>query len=146
VNASDLVGTWRLRSWRSVASDGSSVDPLGEGPIGFIFYNHDGYMAVEIMAARRSPYREPDPLGGTPEERSQAMGTYLSYAGPYEVPADRDVVIHHIEVSSYPNWIGDAQERFATLDGDTLTLSTEPMIFQGEERTAELVWERVGRD
>jgi lipocalin-like protein len=116
------------------------------GPVGVIVDDHDGDTAVEIMAARRSPYREPDPLGGTREERSQAIGTYLSYAGPFEVPADRDVVIHHIEVSSHPNRIGDAQERFATPDGDTLTLSAEPMISQGEERTAELVWERVGRD
>jgi hypothetical protein len=48
----DLVGTWRLRSWKNKASDGSVVDPL--------------------------------------------------------------------------------------------TLSTKPMSFQGMERTAELVWERVG--
>jgi Lipocalin-like domain len=50
-------------------------------------------------------------------------------------------VVHHIEVCSYPNWIGDAQERFATLDGDLLTLSTKPMTFQGVERTVEFLWE-----
>ena len=60
--------------------------------------------------------------------------------------ADQDTVIHHIEISSFPNWIGNAQVRFAELDGDLLTLSTKPMTFQGVERTAKLVWERVGRD
>jgi hypothetical protein len=39
-----------------------------------------------------------------------------------------------------------AQVRFAKLEGDLLTLSTKPMTFQGMERTAELVWERVGQD
>ena len=41
MKAEDLVGTWRLRSWKNVASDGSAVDPLGEQPVGYIFYNHD---------------------------------------------------------------------------------------------------------
>ena len=142
----DLVGTWRLRTWKNVGSDGSEVDPLGENPVGYIFYNHDGYMSVEIMAARRAPYRDPDVFSGTEEERSEAISTYLSYSGPFEVLTDKDTVIHHIEVCSYPNWIGNAQVRFAKLEPDRLTLSTKPMVFQGVERRAELVWERVGHD
>ena len=144
MNADDLVGTWRLRTWKSLGSDGSAVDPLGAQPLGYIFYNRDGHMSVEIMAANRSPYRDSDVFGGTPEERSEAIGTYLSYSGPYEVLPDQETVIHHIEVCSYPNWIGNAQVRFAKLDGDLLTLSTKPMTFQGVERKAELVWQRVG--
>jgi hypothetical protein len=31
-------------------------------------------------------------------------------------------------------------------EGDLLVLSTKPMTFQGVTRSAELVWERVGRD
>jgi hypothetical protein len=146
MEAADLVGTWRLRSWKNVGSDGSSVDPLGEHPVGYIFYNHDGYMSVEIMAAHRAAYQAPDVFGGSEAERSAAISTYLSYSGPFEVMSDQDAVIHHIEVCSFPNWIGNAQVRFAHLDGDLLTLSTKPMIFQGVERRAELVWERVGRD
>jgi hypothetical protein len=115
-------GTWRLRSWRNVASDGSAVDPLGENPVGYIFYNHDGYMSVEIMAAHRASYHDPDAFGGTTEERSEAISTYLSYSGPFEVLPDQDTVIHHIEVCSYPSWIGNAQVRFAKLEVDLLTL------------------------
>ena len=37
----------------------------GEKPVGYIFYNHDGYMSVEIMAAHRAPYQAPDVFGGT---------------------------------------------------------------------------------
>jgi Lipocalin-like domain len=121
-------------------------ESLGEKPVSYIFYNHDGYMSVEIMAAHRAPYRDPDAFGGTLEERSEAISTYLSYSGPFEVLPDQDTVIYHIEVCSYPNWIGNAQVRFAKLDGDLLILSTKPMTFQGVERRAELVWERVGHD
>jgi hypothetical protein len=103
-------------------------------------------MSVEIMAADRIPYHEADVFGGTGSERSAAISTYLSYSGPFEVMAGQEAVIHHLEVCSYPNWIGNAQVRFANLDGDLLTLSTKPMTFQGVERSAHLVWERVGHD
>jgi hypothetical protein len=146
MKAEDLIGTWRLRSWKNTASDGTSVEPLGDDPVGFIFYNHDGYMSVAIMGANRSPYAVPDAFGGTQQERSDAISTYLSYSGPFEVLTDQDVVIHHIEVSLFPNWVGKDQERFAKLEGTTLTLSTKPMMFQGVERRAEIVWERVGAD
>lgn len=146
MRAEDLIGTWRLRSWKNLASDGAPVDPLGEKPLGYIFYNHDGYMSVEIMAEHRAPYHDADVFGGTPAERSDAISTYLSYSGPFEVIPEQDTVIHHIEVCSYPNWIGNAQVRYAKLDRDVLVLSTKPMIFQGVERRAELVWDRVGRD
>ena len=99
---------------------------------------------IRVAVNLTPPYHDADVFGGTSEERSAAISTYLSYAGPFEVLPDEDTVVHHIEVCSFPNWIGDAQVRFAKLDGRTLTLSTKPMIFQGMERTAELVWERVG--
>jgi lipocalin-like protein len=103
-------------------------------------------MSVEIMAAHRASYHAEDAFGGTPAERSEAISTYLSYSGPFEVLPDQDTVIHHIEVCPYPNWIGNAQVGLANLDGDLLTLSTKPMTFQGVERSAHLVWERVGHD
>jgi hypothetical protein len=51
LKAGDLVGTWCLRSWKNVSSDRSAADPSGVKPVGYIFYNHDGYMSVQIMAA-----------------------------------------------------------------------------------------------
>jgi hypothetical protein len=35
-------------------------------------------MSVEIMAEGRVPYQEPDASGGTLQERSEAISTYLS--------------------------------------------------------------------
>ena len=55
MKAQDLVGTWRLKTWQNVGSDGSVVDPPGEQPLGYIFYNHDGYVSVEMMAQHRAP-------------------------------------------------------------------------------------------
>ena len=140
----DLIGTWRLRSWKNSGSDASEVEPLGDKPVGYISYHDHGYMSVEIVAQGRTPFQDNDVFGGTPEERSEAISTYVGYAGKFEVRGGENAVVHHIEVCSFPNWIGDAQVRFAGLDGETLTLSTKPMTFQGVERTAALIWDRVG--
>ena len=80
MKADDLIGTWRLRTWKNVAIDSSSVDALGEHPLGFIFYNHEGYMSVEIIAAHRSSYQDADVFGGTSGECSEAISTDLSYS------------------------------------------------------------------
>jgi hypothetical protein len=146
VNARDLIGTWRLHSLTNNRGDGSVTEPFGANPVGYLFYNHDGYMSVEIMAAPRAPHQGADVLGSTLEDRSPAISPYLSYCGPFEVVGDQDAVIHHVEVCSNPKWVGSDQFRFAKIDGSRLTLSTKPMSFQGIEQRSELVWERVGQD
>ena len=74
----DLIGTWRLRSWKNTGSDGSSVYPVGEHPVGYISYHNGNYVSVEIMAANRQPFRDGDVFGGTADERSAAISTYVS--------------------------------------------------------------------
>ena len=79
-------------------------------------------MSVAFMTSGRVPYAAGDRLRGTPEELTAAADTYVSYCGRYELLEDR--VIHHIEVSLFPNWVGVAQTRYITLDGNRLTLRT----------------------
>jgi hypothetical protein len=56
-----------------------------------------------------------------------------------------DRVVHHVEVSLFPNWVGSAQVRHYELAGNRLTLSTAPLLQGGRERRAYLVWERAGK-
>jgi Lipocalin-like domain len=51
--------------------------------------------------------------------------------------------MHYVELSLFPNWVGTTQERFLDLEGSTLTLSTDPVLYAGQQRRAYLVWERV---
>ena len=48
LTAHDLVGTWRLRSWRSEADDGSVAEPMGAAPLGYVVYTPDGRMITTI--------------------------------------------------------------------------------------------------
>jgi hypothetical protein len=104
-------------------------------------YNQDGYMFVAIMSPHRLKFAGGDLLSGTPEEEAQAEETFLSYCGRYELR--EEAVIHHIELSLFPNWIGVDQERLVELKGNRLTLSTHPLLIKGKQQTAHLIWERV---
>jgi hypothetical protein len=121
-----LIGTWRLVSWenRSVV-DGEVSYPLGKDAVGYIMYGQDGYMSVAIMRPDRAKFAAEDLFGGGAEERAQAAGTYVSYCGRYEFRGD--TVIHRIELSLFPNWIGVEQERLVEVTGNRLILSTRPI-------------------
>ena len=135
---SDLVGVWRLESFELRSSDGQRTFPMGRDAKGYISYTEDGFMSAAIMTLGRKSFESNDIRGGTTEERAEAAGGYLSYCGSYEVKQDQ--VIHHIEVSLFPNWISVDQVRLCEIEGNRLTLSTNPFFVGGKDQTAHLVW------
>ena len=143
MDSASLVGTWALESWEAVDSNGAVDRPFGETPVGYIMYSPDGHMAVGFMPPGRKPFEAADILGGTPDEKCAAIETYISYCGRYEVKGDR--VYHHIKASLFPNWTGVTQERIVQLDGDTLRISTLPLLIKGKVQTSHLVWKRPRR-
>jgi len=136
-----LIGTWRLISFKSRTVDGQVTDPWGKNTVGYIMYNEDGYMSVSVMSANRSKFISGDMKGGTVEEKAAAAGTYISYCGKYEIQGD--AIIHHIELSLFPNWVAVGQKRIFKLEDNKLSLSTSPALVDGVEQTFRLVWERV---
>ena len=134
-----FLGTWRLVSVETREADGS-VFRRGRR-IGYIIYSEDGYMSVAFMKEGRPKFASGDIRGGTVEEKVAAVEGYVSYSGRYEVEGDR--VIHHIEVSLFPNWIGASQERAFEFEGDRLTLSTPLMLVGGRQLSTHLIWERA---
>jgi hypothetical protein len=137
-----LIGTWRLISWENRSLVDAQVSyPLGEDAVGYIMYNPDGYMFVAIMGPNRLKFAAEDLLSGATQEEAQAEETYVSYCGRYEFHGE--TVIHHVELSLFPNWVGVEQERLVELRGDRLTLSTPPILLGGIQQSAHLIWERV---
>ncbi|MEE8571251.1 MAG: lipocalin-like domain-containing protein [Candidatus Bathyarchaeia archaeon] len=135
-----FVGIWKLVSFEF--HQGNKVTyPLGDKPQGYIMYLSNGYMSVHMIATERLQFAVNDHLGGTLEEYADAGKTYAGYCGTYEVR--EDTVIHNVEVSFFPNWTGIQFIRHFKLDGDMLTLSTPPMLFEGLEQTAHLVWQKI---
>jgi hypothetical protein len=115
--------------------------PFGPAARGYLLYTSDGYMSATLIAPDRRPFAAGDLLRGDTAEQAAAAATYLSYGGRYEV--QEHTVVHYVEVSLFPNWVGSRQERPYTFSGDRLTLSTAPVTVQGSARRAVLIWERA---
>ncbi|MCA3782865.1 MAG: lipocalin-like domain-containing protein [Burkholderia sp.] len=141
-----LVGAWRLVSYEVRPRDGSAITyPLGRDARGWILYTPDGYMSAQLMSAGRPPYADGDLHRGTDAECATAARSYIAYSGPFKV-ADDGTLTHEMDVSLFPNWIGNVQQRIAVLDGDRLQLGpAAPVRIGGREVEAVLLWARAGR-
>ncbi len=124
-----LVGMWRLVSWENRSLDGQVSYPLGEDAVGYIMYNEDGYVFVAISRPDRAQFAAGDLFGGSTEEKARAADTYVSYCGRYEFR--KNTVVHHVELSLFPNWVGGGQERLVELAGDRLALSSTRPFLKG---------------
>lgn len=92
------------------------------------------------MKQDRGLFRNGDIMGGTPEEFKSAMVSYIGYSGTYGYHHPK--VVHRVQVSLYPNWSGTDVERIVEFDEDTLTLTTPPLAFAGNQGTGTLIWKR----
>jgi hypothetical protein len=136
-----LEGTWRLVAVEG-RSDGRTIStPFGRHPIGQLVYMRDGRMSVMLMAADRAKFGSHGLRAGTGPEKAAAFDSFLAYSGRYERLENR--VIHHPDVASIPDFVGVPEERFVSLEGDRLILSTPPMLEDGQIRTFAVVWQRV---
>jgi hypothetical protein len=73
-------------------------------------------MSAIITADGRKPLSVADRVAAPLEERAEAFATLIAYAGRYSVSGDK--VTHHIEVSSFQNWVGTDQSRFIRFEGN----------------------------
>ena len=134
-------GTWSLEACEVRSASGVTSYPYGRNATGYIMYLEPDRMAVAISGENRRAFAVEDMLGGTVEEKSAAIESYVSYCGTFHV--GEQSVVHRIDVSLFPNWVGTSQERFYRFDGDTLHLSTATFLFSGEKQTAHLIWKRA---
>ena len=93
------------------------------------------------MAQKRLNFTEQDPFAESDEGYADAMRSHLSYSGTYEICDDR--IIHHIELSSYPEFIGHKIERIVRLEDDILYQTTEEFFMHGESQIIHFVLQRV---
>ncbi|KAF3886037.1 MULTISPECIES: lipocalin-like domain-containing protein [Nostocales] len=144
-----LLGTWKLISITATYPDGTSnSEAYGENPRGYITYTDGGRMMVLFSTSDRKPFSRDilTPLAVdldlvSVEERAQAFSTFNAYAGTYTL--NGNTVTHDIEVASIPNRVGKDLVRTFTVNGNQVTLKTQPIISNGTLTSLELVWERL---
>ncbi len=141
LNASDLLGVWRLAQYVVPMPDGRIVHPFGPDADGLLIYTPDGWMSAALGRRDRAPFPA-DHLGaGSVGEKARAAETFLAYAGRWEVKGD--AVVHHVALSLFPNWTGGDQLRLASFEAGNLVLSTPPVPRPKGLLSARLTWRRV---
>jgi hypothetical protein len=139
--AKQLVGTWVLRTYHRWL--GSTAEPsYGEKPQGMLSYDDKGRMSVHIMRPGRPMFATGDRWQGTAEELKAAFDGYFAYYGRYEVDPREGVVVHHVEGSLLPNWVGTQQRRLYSLSGTQLTLTTPTSRVGDQEAKTVLLWQK----
>ena len=135
------LGTWKLEAMELHSLNGVVTYPYGKDPTGYIMYLQPDRMAVAFGSGDRLPFAADDMLGGTEREKGSAFNSFVCYCGTFHVGVQS--VVHQIEVSLFPNWVGTSQERFYEFVGNTLRLSSKPFLINGEQQTAHLIWRKV---
>ena len=134
--ADEIRGRWRLVSIES--RDDASKEwerRFGDAPIGYIQYGSDGFMSVQIGKMPRPQFASGKDRSPTPEEGRDAYLGYVAYFGTYSVEESTRTVVHHVQGSLTPGYVGTDQQRPASLEGNRLTLS--------DGKTFRVVWERA---
>jgi hypothetical protein len=133
-----FIGSWKLISFEFTSTTGEVSYPRGRDAVGRISYDAAGRMSVQIMQPGCPQFAGSDLRQGTPDEMIAAYQGYLAYYGTYTIDESRGVVVHKVEASLYPNYVGSDQVRRYTFSGARLTLEVETELGRGK-----LVWERL---
>jgi len=111
-----LIGTWKLVSNNyEVQADGQTAPTMGDNPIGYITFVPEGRVFVVFSASGRQPAK-------TDQERAALLGNLTAYTGKYRTEGDTWTT--EVEVAWAPEWVGTAQKRNFTIEGDTLKVMT----------------------
>jgi len=82
-------------------------------------------------------------MEATPEEIKTGFEGYMSYCGSYEVNEQEHFVIHHLQLSWFPNLVETDQKRYFEFTGNRLTLKTPSLTLLGAAQVHRLIWERL---
>lgn len=140
IESKQIVGYWSAVSWLQKYDDGREVYPLGEELRGFIHYDANGRMVCMMSAADRPVFVTGGQWNANDTEKARAYSSALFYSGLWHL--DGDTVIHAVDTSLFPNWVGTQQRRAARIDGDLLFLSARIEEGTSEARSAILEWSR----
>lgn len=118
-----LIGVWKLVSYETRKPDGSTVTPFGDDVRGLLIYTADGFMSGQVMKAGRPQLSGSYGARGKSEAAVAAFEGYIAYCGRWRVDAESGEVIHNVESSLYPNWVGSEQRRGVAFEDGELVLS-----------------------
>jgi hypothetical protein len=135
-----FLGVWRLIRCQRTYKDGRTDYPYGENPVGRITYDRAGRMSAQLMRPGRRSTLPPgvNLISGnaSPEEVREAVNGFIAYFGTFDVDEAAQTVIHHVQASLVPSWVGTDLKRTYRFDANRLLLTA------AGANVVELTWER----
>ena len=151
-NSNDpIVGAWDLVTVEVKDENGvwlQSTGRYGDRPIGYITYDADGRMAVQICNLHR-PNLEPSNSGETgwidrvtaasADALRQTLLGYTAYFGTYDIDTAEHAVTHNRSGHWITNSVGSSVKRCFEFEGDRL------ILIPAENENRRLIWRRVSQ-
>lgn len=122
----DIQGSWSLVSFDIEKLD-KTIAPWGQNAHGLLIFAPTGHMSVSINRD----------LGEGESEAQKIFDSILFYSGTYRI--EGSTVRHMVQNASNPVRIGREMLRYASLNGEILTLTTPEESFG----VANLSWKRL---
>jgi len=141
---SRLLGVWTLTEAVSIA--GSDMTPwLGrQTPItGTLMYLDSGWMSAQLSGAKPGAISRSDFTRLSPADAYTWLKEYYAYYARFEIDEETRVITHRVVDSLYPYEKGIVYRRSFELDGDVLTLLTEPREEDARTTFNRLVWKKL---
>lgn len=141
---SRVLGVWTLMD--AVSITGTDVAPWSgrQTPItGTLMYLDSGWMSAQISGAKPSIISRADFLKLSPADRHTWFKEYYAYYAQFDVDEDARVITHRIVDSLLPYEKGIVYKRSFEVNGDMLTLLTEPREVGGRTTFNRLTWKKV---
>ena len=135
-SAQQIVGTYKLISFTSDYSDGTTVEAFGKLPNGYTIITPKRFMSLLVSDTRKA--------GITADDKIALYSSIIAYSGPYNLEGSK--LVTEVDISWNQGWTGTKQGRTFTIEGNRLTLVTDraPSALEpGKTVSARLVWERV---
>ena len=107
----ELIGHWELIKFEAIGEE-NIIFPFGQNVRGLLYYGLDGIMSAQLGNSIRANFKNPDFRSAEDIEIKEAYNGYISYFGKYSVNELRKYIIHDVEMSLYPNWIGTRVIRY----------------------------------
>ena len=122
-----LVGTFELVALESRRSDGKTILPYGEHPIGMFMFDSAGRFSVQLTSSDGAPDRP----------------NYLAMFGTYVVADDRGTFTLTPHGAADSRLIGTDVLRHVTFDGELAIFNTPTTHIDGLDVTTYITWRRV---
>jgi hypothetical protein len=119
----ELVGTWTIVSITQ-EQDGKKIDLFGPNPQGRRIIDADGHVFYIATKGDLPKFASNNRAAGTPEENKAVVQGSISYFGTVTANEADKTYTQHIEVCTFPNWIGVERKSTYTINGDELIATT----------------------